>query len=363
MLVGKRIALFHNLPSGGAKRALYEWCKRLSENNHIDFYGYKNNHNYLDIAAFTKDKFIFQKPKNKIHLYYINYLIARAIDKKEYDFVFIHHDELMQSPALLLFLKTKKIYYCQEPSRRDEFPSDGIIGKIKDYIIIKLDKINAQSSNLILCNSTYSRRIINKKYNKIASISPLGVSNEFNIKKNSDINSYVKLLSVGRLHPSKGYDFLLNSLALLKVNFVLNIVSDHGNNLYKEHLINIAKKFNINIQFHHLSEIELKNFYSKCDVFCATQINEPFGLVILEAMASGLPVVAVNEGGFPDIIKNNINGVMVERNLEIFMESIQRIIDDNEIRNKISKNGFESSKTWSWQNSTNMLEINIANVL
>lgn len=362
-MVGKRIALFHNLPSGGAKRALYEWCKRLSENNHIDFYGYDHNHNYLDITAFTQDKFTFKKPKNKIHLFYINYLIAGDIDKKKYDFVFIHHDELLQSPAVLFFLKTKKIYYCQEPSRRDEFPSSGFLGKIKDYLIIKLDKINARKSDLILCNSTYSKIKIFKRYNKEAVVSPLGVSDRFLRKSDYKIIEPVKILAAGRLHTSKGYEFLIKALSLLKFNFKLYILSDSSDEIYKNYLNKIADKNKIEIEFKSLSEEELVSFYSYCDIFCATQIKEPFGLVILEAMSSGLPVIAINEGGFLDIIQNRVNGLLVERREHEYAKAVMEIYTNSELRIKLSLETKNTVENWSWSNSFKKLNMNILNVL
>ena len=58
-------------------------------------------------------------------------------------------------------------------------------------------------------------------------------------------------------------------------------------------------------------------FFKSIDAFCSTSLIEPFGLVIIEAMARGIPVISTNCNGPKDIIKNNQDGLLVEKNNKV----------------------------------------------
>jgi glycosyltransferase involved in cell wall biosynthesis len=364
-LSGHRIAIFHNLPSGGAIRALYQYIKRLSVSNNVDLYQYKNKKNSFELEKFANNVYEFKKPGSLMHLILTNYAIAKVIDNRSYDFVFIHHDELLQSPAILGFLKTKKIYYCQEPSRRDEFPSAGVIGKLKDLIIIRLDRFLARRADLVLCNSEYSKSRIMQRYALEPYVSYLGVAEVFyKARKDKYVTQWpVKILSAGRLHESKGHEFIIRSLGKVNSFVTLTIISDSADERYKDKLIGLAISFNLPLNLITVDEESLPETYSNHDIFCAGQHNEPFGLVVLEAISVGLPVVAVNEGGFIDIITNGDNGYLVDRNEEDFSRKVKYLCDSVSERQRIGRRANESSKGWSWEASYAQLSSKISCIL
>jgi sulfoquinovosyltransferase len=93
--------------------------------------------------------------------------------------------------------------------------------------------------------------------------------------------------------------------------------------------------------------------YASADIFVMPSDSETLGFVVMESMASGVPVVAVNAGGIPDLIEHGRTGFLVNRTGDIhtFVEYILRLRDDVPLRNEFSKNGRSEMERWNWTKS------------
>jgi len=92
------------------------------------------------------------------------------------------------------------------------------------------------------------------------------------------------------------------------------------------------------------------------DIFVLPSLSESFGIVNIEAMASGLPIIATKVGGIPEIIKDGENGFLVEpKNPEQIAERILYLLSNNNIRRSISFNNKEKAKNYSWDLIVNKL--------
>lgn len=154
------------------------------------------------------------------------------------------------------------------------------------------------------------------------------------------------VLFVGRLAEKKGVTYLIE--AMKKVDALLIIVGDGP--LRKE-LVEQAKKIN---DYENIEKIkflgaktheELKEVYASADVFVIPSVKakdgdtEGFGLVMLEAMASGIPIVASNSGGITQLIQDGINGLLCdEKNSEQLAEKINELITNEELNQQIKAN-------------------------
>lgn len=159
-------------------------------------------------------------------------------------------------------------------------------------------------------------------------------------------NTYL-IGSVGRLHFQKGYEILLHAFKRIKriiPNAWLMIV---GEGELRKYLEETAQNLEISdyVVFTgtvtHISEI-----LGILDVFVLSSRWEGFPLVILEAMASQLPVVATCVGGVPEIISNNHTGYLIQPNsVEDIVNMLTKIYQDINLADRIAKAGREKIKS------------------
>lgn len=104
---------------------------------------------------------------------------------------------------------------------------------------------------------------------------------------------------------------------------------------------------------------EIKNYYAAGDIFIYASKSETQGMIISEAMYSGLPIVAVRATGIQDLIEDKINGFLVSENKEEFAEAINELIGDTEMRRKFSEESkrIAREKYTSKVTASKMLEI------
>ena len=156
------------------------------------------------------------------------------------------------------------------------------------------------------------------------------------------------VLYIGRLAEIKGVNYLINAMNYVE-NAKLVIV---GEGPEKQNLINIAKKFGNKVIFSgSKNHEELKAIYASGDVLVVPSIIDSKGAqeglptVIMEAFASKLPVIATKTGGIPDIIKNGINGVLVEeKSSDAIAEAINKIFKEKDFTNGLIEEGYKVAK-------------------
>lgn len=166
------------------------------------------------------------------------------------------------------------------------------------------------------------------------------VLKSFNIDK-----EYDKIVCfAGRLTKNKGIDILLNSAKIYEKENVLTLIAGHGSEY--EVLYPLKEKLNLkNIVFlGDRTHEELRKIYSISDVCVVPSRKEAFGLVALEAIACGIPVIATKQGGIPDFVNDDV-GVLVEKeNVEQLADAVIKVLegkkkfDTNYLQNYARKN-------------------------
>ena len=155
-------------------------------------------------------------------------------------------------------------------------------------------------------------------------------------------NSVVKVLFVGRLDFRKGFDILLDSIPIIIRKFS-NIHFDICGTGEMVELANskISDESSKYITFHgYQSRDSLNKFYKNCDIFVAPSRYESFGLVYLEAMKFSKPIVACNSGGTPEVVLDEITGLLVDPgNRNSLSEAIVKLAQNPELRQSMGKSG------------------------
>ncbi len=119
---------------------------------------------------------------------------------------------------------------------------------------------------------------------------------------------------IGRIEPHKGQETLLRAFIEAKIpNSVLLFAGSVDNKAYFGELQKIAKECRVsdNVRYLEFTK-DIPELMNTLDVFVMPSNSETFGLVVIEAMASALPVVATNAGGIPEIIDSGVDGLLFE---------------------------------------------------
>jgi len=158
------------------------------------------------------------------------------------------------------------------------------------------------------------------------------------LHKKTGIKNGKILLYVGRLEKEKSIDFLIKAFKIIwdkdkNTNLVLV-----GDGKMKENLERLAEELGVrkNVYFTGLIDsAEMNKVYADAEIFVFASITETQGMVVLEALSSGLPVVALNDEVYNGIIKDKMNGALVD-NYEDFTKACLEILDNDQYRKKLS---------------------------
>ena len=95
---------------------------------------------------------------------------------------------------------------------------------------------------------------------------------------------------------------------------------------------------------------DLPRYYQACDVFCAPNTGqESFGIVLLEAMAAGAPIVASDIAGYHDVLTHGVEGLLVERqNPGALADALCRLLGDPELRSRMRRAGEAKARGYDW---------------
>ena len=202
-------------------------------------------------------------------------------------------------------------------------------------------------ADIILVNSTYSKQSLLKHGvpgNKIVVV-PLPFSNNYNVKPQPRMisTSKLKVGFVGNINLIKGFDLFFKSA------FILNSEMDFvavGNVLMADDYISEAKKY---ITFKgHLSKLEMVELYQDLDVLVFPTYSDGFGMVQLEAMSFGVPVIASSNCG--DVVVDGISGYIIEHDASAIVTRLRALDANRDLLQKFSIAAFERCLDFSYDN-------------
>jgi len=222
-------------------------------------------------------------------------------------------------------------------------------------IVSSLERENLPRLHALIANSYFTAGVIKSKYQ-------LHPEKLYICHKSIDIKRYQSVMirrSTTPLHPPrvlfiggnmqrKGLPVLIKAAAA-----ILRAVPEAefwivGEDRALPHMQALCRKLDVASQFKYLgwkSQADLLEIYSQADIFVMPSLTEAFGVVFLEAMAAGLPVIGTRVGGIPEIISDNNNGILVEPDDPIGLgDAVIRVLLDEDLREQFRQEGLKTAK-------------------
>jgi colanic acid/amylovoran biosynthesis glycosyltransferase len=205
--------------------------------------------------------------------------------------------------------------------------------KIKRALFVSCISHYARSQGMIFAPT--------EKWNQMHIIH-CGVDPElFNI--NSHQKSSKRLLFVGRLAAAKGLPILLESLAILQQvhpDILLTVVGD-GPDRQQLEQTTAQLKLNRNVKFvGYKSQVEVREYLQKTDVFVMSSFAEGIPVVLMEAMAAGVPVVATQIAGISELVEDSVNGYLIPpADPTSLAGCVDKLLSDYQLRARFGKAG------------------------
>lgn len=171
----------------------------------------------------------------------------------------------------------------------------------------------------------------------------------------------LRILTVGRLEQRKGIETLLRAAARLSnrgVGVELTIVGDGPD---RDRLVRCAAELRVDgvlTMTGAVAEDQVTGFYGRADAFCLPSSAEGVPIVLMEAMASRLPVVATAIAGVRELVRDGESGLVVPAGDEVALaDSLRRLISDPELAERLGENGREAvAREFSLQGSAERID-------
>ena len=391
-----RIAIYHNLPSGGAKRTLCESARRLALRHQVDVYTLSSaDHGFADLRPHVANHRVYDfqsrplldSPWGRLNqglrltdlarLRLLSRTVAQDMRAGSYDVAFIHACQFEKAPSVLAYLgDLPSIYYCQEPLRvlyeqqpprpyddsssRRRMALNRVDPLLRLYLetVRRVDQGNTRRATRVLVNSQYMRQTVGRIYRISPQLSYHGIDSERFAPLALEKEPF--LLSVGSLTPLKGFDFLVEALAELPADQRLPLVlaSNFQNLPERAFLEQLAQQKQVELRFlGHVSDAQLVELYNRALLTVYAPLREPFGLVPLESMACATPVVAVGEGGTAETILHEQTGLLVERDTRRFAAAVERLLANPGLAAAYGQAGRQQvEQHWTWAKATQTVE-------
>lgn len=411
---GWKIAWCHSGATGGSKHAAYQMVRELSRRGYVvDEFVLregKPNLDYLPLKPFVQSSSNVawgKTPRDfRPHVLYTWSVLVQSlrkirearrnasqlaalINQGEYDLVHIDQYPWCEAVQLLRYVRQPSILYSHEPSRvrykpsiNSNVPSGGGMFRrgytrlcaaalrLSEYLRDQEDIGATRQAQAILTNSFYSKETFFHRYGRMATVCRYGVDVETFRSLSLPIEAMV--LSVGRLVLAKQHHLVIEAVAMMEPSrrprVVITTPEDSTRlkgTSYSARLMRLAQEKAVEIEIRmNPSHNELVKLYNQAIAVVFVPVMEPFGLVSLEAMACGTPVIGIQEAGIRESVIDGVTGVLVDRDIGQIAAAIEYLQQQENVRTRMSQRSVEYARTqWTWKRTIDRYEEEIRKVL
>jgi N-acetyl-alpha-D-glucosaminyl L-malate synthase BshA len=342
----------------------------------------------LEIAAYNIAKHL-SKRNHEVHV--ITTLDKGLLRESTEECFFVHRFKTSDIPILRTVLYSIKSFFAVKKANPDIVHIQTIYLSLSGLLIKKflhkpyvvygrgsdvylpwrfknsISKPILKNADAVIALTEDMKKEIQKICNRNVFVIPNGIDlKRFENLSKEDLRSKLEIkeekiiMFVGTLRPVKGVRYLIEAMKIItdkSKNSRLFIVGDGEERGYLE---NLVRNLNLEKYVKFVGKVpneEVPEYMAASDVFVLPSLSEGFGIVNLEAMASGLPIVATNVRGLPEIIKDGENGFLVEpKNPEQIAGRVLLLLENDELRERISKDNKQEIRKYSWKSVVEKLE-------
>lgn len=394
-----RIAVWHNLPSGGGKRALSDHLKGLTDRGHtVEIWSPPHpDPSFLPFEAYGpchtvplerrqqansrlgrwRQTFSEADRLAEAHAIHAQRVAAEIGDR--FDLVFANTDLHFHAPFLGRFAHVPSVLYLQETNRPlyqalPELPwlapktELGLKARLVDAATIRRTRRmgreeveNARVFKQILVNSAFSRECLLAAYGVESQVCYLGVdTNRFTCL---DLPRESWVVGSGAFIPAKRIGFVIEALATLpaSVRPPLRWIGNMANPEHLRELTRLAEQGGVQFEPRvAVTDSELVETLNRAALMVYAPRLEPFGYAPIEANACGTPVVAVAEGGVRETVVDHRNGRLAPSDPIGFGAVVAEVLGDDRKRRAMGEEGLLMARSlWSLEASIDRLEAHL----
>lgn len=370
-----RIAVWHNLPSGGAKRALYDHVRGLLALGHsVEAWCPPTaDRMFLPLAPMIAEHVVdlqWPVPYGLAGRLGIRLGTARALRAMErhclecarqmaaggFDILFANSCYFFASPPIGRYVEMPAALYLQEPFRRlyEAMPGlrwaalggGGLRARFLDWrnlrnwrLQVRAEAANAAAYDVILANSNFSRESILRAYGRDAVVCYLGIDTGHFSADDAPREGF--LLGLGSFTPEKGLRLCIEAVGRLPApRPPLVWIGNYAAGPFLEEMRALARALGVAFEPRlGVAESALLATLRRARALLYAPRLEPFGLAPLEANACGAPVIAVAEGGVRETIIDGVNGLLVAAEPAAMAAAIGRLCADPELAARLGAGG------------------------
>jgi glycosyltransferase involved in cell wall biosynthesis len=400
-----RIAVWHNLPSGGGKRALVDhvdgllarghevevWTNPLSAAEPPHFSGSPVQHLVpLDIDPGERGGALPPWPVVRRRLHAMSRhldSVASGIEAGGFDVLLGGSCRYLRTVDLASRVAIPAVLYAGEPYRwlyeamptlpwalptreRGERFGRWTRRRLRDAATVPglrrqvaAEVAAARGWDRILVNSAYSRDSIRRVYGVAAQVCYLGIDTT-RLEHASRPRDRV-VLGLGAMVPEKGVERAVRAVAAMSApQPILRWVANVESTPFRQTVEVLCKELGVILDLHvAVADKGLAEILAESAVLIYTPYLEPFGLAALEASAAGLPVVGVAEGGIRETVVDGINGILVWDDADL-PAALDRVISDPELSARLSAGGRTLvADRWTIEAAVGRLEAQLCQVV
>jgi glycosyltransferase involved in cell wall biosynthesis len=231
-----------------------------------------------------------------------------------------------------------------------------------------ISRLVLKNADAVIALTQDMKREMQKSWNRDIWVIPNGIDlegfdnlprDEMRAKLRAKANEKL-IIFVGRLRPAKGLKYLIKAIDIVKQSDQSARLLLVGEGPEEESLKRLVRKLNLESYLEFVGQIqneEVPRYMAAADILVLSSLSEGFPVTVLEAMASGLPIVATRVRGLPETIEDGQNGFLVEpKNPGQIADRLLRLLGNDELRASISANNRDKAKGYSWEKITARLE-------